>query len=362
MMIKSKSFIAAVLLSTVLAPFWACTTSNAQFCAESAECKAGQECVGGVCDRQIASPDGAPIAPAVDSGPAAACPSEEQDCVASAPSGWSGPAVRLDQEPGATPSCPENFTGGQQIGFVGLQAAGSCGCSCTDSTNFACQGGAIQGRDGPIDFGTCFGACEGNSCVSQPLQAGTCTSISSEVQSRELMRVDEGVVTAGTCSAGTISSNLQEPSFETQVALCVSDVAAGNCEANSSCVAPAPTPFDEGMCIFQAGEHECPADTIYTERTFLFADYDDQRSCETCSCEPGDVGNPCGSVEIFNDDSNCASTPITTFANLCAETPILLSPDARFTARTTISCRATVDPPIAGAVTGVGATTVCCAP
>lgn len=362
MIINKQLFLAtAMLVGLSFTSLLACGSPNAQLCTASEQCEAGRDCVDGVCAVIRDAPDGAPASALADAGkPPVVCGGEGETCVATAPTGWSGPALRVDQDPGATPSCPASFQGGQVIGFDGLQAGGSCGCSCTDTTDFACTSGSIQGRDAAFNnLDACFNECTGAStCTAQFLQTGVCTTISSTVRARELLRLDAGTVFGGTCSPGTISDNLQEPNFSAQISLCLADIAPG-CEEGSSCIAPAPVPFDEGMCIFQEGQHECPADSIYSERTVIFANYDDQRSCETCSCEIRS-GEACGTIEVFNDDSSCSGTPINTNGP-CTTMPNLISPRAKLKPYTSIECLPTANPPISGQVSGAGATTVCCA-
>ncbi len=362
MMIKSQFLLGLALLAGALAlPSLACTASNAQFCESQDNCASDEQCLGGVCKRALAAADASVFVTEPDANPPVLCGAGDKECVATAPTGWSGPAIELQQAAGSLPVCPEGFAGAATIGFQDLEAGGSCGCSCSDTSNFACSNAQLEGRDGPsADLSTCFANCDDVGCFKQPLEAGVCTPIQSGVRTRDLLRTNEGVVLGGTCSAGTAISNLETPRFAEQFSYCVAELDPSGCEGESACAAASPPLFEASMCIFQEGEHACPVDSIYSERKVIFDDFQDQRSCDVCECSVQPNTDTCGTIDVFNDDSNCSGPD--TGIGLCVQMPSLISPRARFERRETVPCKGTANPPISGQASAVGATTVCCAP
>jgi hypothetical protein len=170
---------------------------------------------------------------------------------------------------------------------------------------------------------------------------------------------ENSLVSGGLCGAGTISNDLEEPSFARQTSLCAVAETSDGCSEGNTCAPKTPVELEGQTCIFQEGEHECPASSVYTERLVTFASYDDQRSCDSCDCEFDGVNTVCGALELFDNDPDCTGTPIDVGA--CAAMPNLFAGQAKFTKNPQqVSCDATPNPVTSGEVVGVGATTVCC--
>jgi hypothetical protein len=176
------------------------------------------------------------------------------------------------------------------------------------------------------------------------------------VEARDNLRFEPSTVTGGDCGTGTSSNNLEEPSFVAQTSLCTLAEDQYGCEPGNLCAPKAPQEFGAQTCIFQEGIHECPANSIYSERLTTFASYDDQRSCDTCDCTLKATGY-CGTLEFFNDN-DCSETPFE--QGMCTAMPILAPGRVKYTEAPQTSCDATPNPAASGEAVGVGATTLCC--
>lgn len=341
-----------------------CQTANEEYCETTEDCNGSELCTGNVCITTNAAdagsfeaePDSNTSAP--DATPTdAVCPTDTHQCLPSAPEGWTGPSIRADGLFGATqPVCPDGFET-LTTGFHELIAGGSCGCSCGAPSDVTCSDPAIEGRDGDIDLSVCFATCTGDYCTRQELTTQNCTTISPAVEARDNLRWEPSLVTGGQCDSGTISNDLEEPSFVAQTSLCTLAQDQGGCSEDNACAPKAPQEFGGQTCIFQEGVHECPADSIYSERLITFASYDDQRSCDTCDCTLKANGD-CGTLEFFNDDGDCSGTPFE--QGVCTAMPILTTATVKFARNPQASCSATPNPTASGEVVGVGATTLCC--
>ncbi len=352
-----------------------CSTENELYCDDANTCADGLVCEGNACivpeipDAAIGQEDAATNT-AVDAGvdaavedaaePPVVCPEATHQCVPSSPEGWSGPAIRSEAVAGLPLDCPTGFEANEMLGGQGaINESGSCSCSCGDTTSLSCSPGLIEGRNGPYDLFTCFAECTGDYCTQQFLSDGVCTSILPTVAAGDVLTRWVGRVTGGSCSPGELTQNFDEPSFESQTRLCTAEVAEGECDDSKVC-APKPSDgFSENMCIFREGTHECPADSMYTERVVTYDGTEDQRSCGSCSCSVP-YGRDCGQVDLYSDDSTCGN-PLPASNAPCNE-DALLSGRAKFTKSASKACSAVEESPdVVGSVTGVGATTVCCA-
>ncbi|MBL4632927.1 MAG: hypothetical protein JKY56_03595 [Kofleriaceae bacterium] len=348
-----------------------CSTENELYCDDASTCADGLICEGNACitpeipDAAGAQEDAGEDPAMADAGTEdaaeipAVCPEATHQCVPSSPEGWSGPAIRSEALAGLPVDCPTGFEADEHIGGQGaIDQSGSCSCSCGETSSLSCGPGLIEGRDGAIDLFACFAECTSDYCTQQYLSDGVCTAISPSVSSKNLMTRWVGRVTGGSCSPGELTQNFDEPSFESQIRLCTAEAVEGECDDSNVCAPKPRDGFSQNMCIFQEGTHECPVDSMYTERVVIYDGTQDQRSCGSCDCSVP-YGRDCGQVDLYSDDSTCGN-PLPANTSPCSE-DALLSGRAKFTKSASKACSPVEESPdVVGSVTATGATTVCC--
>lgn len=200
-----------------------------------------------------------------------------------APEGWSGP-VAVHQaafdpqvrkpEP---PSCGVAYPDPAATGFEDLLAEpATCECACGDANGTACENSTTLrywGDDATCDEGI---------AQAVTIFASSCNTLPTEFDGNGNYSADPLTAVGGACAPNT--EEALEPavwSWQTQACDGASLIEDAGCADDRVC-APLPESDDAAMCIWQAGEHECP-DTFDTTR-ILYEDIDDDRGCETCSC------------------------------------------------------------------------------
>jgi hypothetical protein len=329
-----------------------CTKNNATFCDTIDDCESGQDCIGNVCET-IEIPDAS-----------IECPVATHQCIELAPDGWSGPALRADALAGETPpTCPADYSDATPTTLHGLSADGSCACTCGNAATLACSDARIEGRDDSSQLNCQITQCLPGSCPSTTLTPNTCTTFS-PASAEPRYKQFRGSVTSGTCEPGTPADNLNPAAFSDQTSLCSASAAAlgEGCAMGSTCAELAPDGFDAEMCIFQAGTHDCPEGSIFSERLLTFDSIDDQRSCDTCDCDVG-VGGTCGTIAIYTNSTNCSTAGIALSAT-CTDNLGGAVPRAEYhVAASGHPCEpVAASPPPTGEATGADPTTVCCVP
>jgi len=225
----------------------------------------------------------------------AACPGE---CVAFAPEDWNGPVATVDAAPDAPQSeCTGSFPRTALVSFDGFEfEPADCGCSCGPALDTECEQSTTL-----IDYGTAEN-CDGPELDTINLVNQQCTSAT--LQAGSYMRMEPiELLDAGFCN-GTGSTELPTPQFDQRVTACEAELSAAfacDADAGLGCLEQLPqSPLAPQLCIWQEGEHECPADTQYTEQRVLYDTFADDRSCSTCTC--GDVLGACdtSSVTVYD--------------------------------------------------------------
>ncbi len=377
----TPSLLMAALSTLTAAAAIACAAPNADFCETNDQCAEGS-----VCDlkvnacRATVSVDGGDDSSeaTVPSEPGETCDGAGQMCLKAAPVGWTGPLAKADAHAGENVAgCSDVFS--EDGGLFGseITETGSCSCECDSPTSLSCGNATIREWTSASEGACEQGVCDilGSSCSenSQTLQPGSCTRINANMGDEPFLRASFGQITSGTCAQpevfGEFSSN-----FTVQTRLCETEINSHGCALDEVCAPSAPDGFSEGLCIAREGDHECPANLGYTERTVLFTDIDDNRECDIggCGCA-APTGSCRGKIELHNggvDDDLCngalatlerASSPFAD-SNTCQSLPAsastaryVIDPDAH-------SCRPTGEAGIAGSAVGTGATTLCCMP
>jgi hypothetical protein len=314
-----------------------------------AGCKGHQSCLSdgsGMSQCSCERDEDAGGMPAADS-----CKADGQSsCHGAAPTDWSGP-IALHSSERETPSCQGAFS--ERVFEGGAQpsaAAASCSsCTCSPSGS-ACAAF--------VDFSTGSEAgCGGASCTTSVNQS--CSEIMppclAGMSSAYLgTKLPSG---AGTCSPSKQSAQMPDVKWAKRVAGCKAPATSReDCEADHVCVAK---PDDDAkLCVYRAGEHDCPAQ-VYTHREVYHRDVDDTRSCSACACS----GPSCSYTwSVFNAaDTSCASPIIKlTSADQCVQ----VNPSAdKLRVGATVSgdgtCKASGGES-SGAVSGSEPVTVCC--
>jgi hypothetical protein len=321
------------------------------FCKTTADCPTKDNsglpvslvCIEGTCYRTSNAPDAgtSDAGDAGDAGKSAIC---GEPC-APVPDGWSsmqavwiGP---VEKAPSYTP--PE--LGGQFVlpvftGRADLDAApAECDvCSCAESTGkctdlpssidvhaaMCGQPGTSLSFDGPANW---TGSCTNVNAIvgGQTCPAGSSTLCAQSVAVAPLgAPVDESCMPFIEPLPDLPVLKLHRSDVQWKTAAVGYDVP--DCNANESCM-PSINDLPSGFrsCIYQRGEHECPASWSGDRRVVyeVYADkpgFIDARNCSPCSC-----GAPIGSVctaqfRVF-EDAACTklvlADPITSFDGQC---------------------------------------------
>ncbi len=206
-------------------------------------------------------------------------------CV-SVPEQWNGPVTLATTTLGETPDCggaPEQLSA---RGNVDAPEA-SCACECADATGASCSEAVLTawGDDG---------TCGGTEVFSQTLVPGGdgCNFMPSGEATGDVPVADSSFWSMTTSSSGGACApqstfDVPAASYREEVAGCGTQPLEGECDGGASCIDAGGT---GSVCVWQAGDHACPAGD-FSERTVYFrGDISDGRSCTACSC-----GTPQGS-------------------------------------------------------------------
>lgn len=216
------------------------------------------------------------------------CDPATHRCVPAAPAGWDGPVALFENAAdAATPTCGEGFPLFAFEAFTDLEvAAAQCGCTCGPPNNATCATPTVQ-RKNAVNCGV---APDSSWLVS------VCSNSVAGPTGQYWRAISQ--VNGGTCMA--MPTNIVPPAgFETRITACA---AAGGdalgCEGDESCIPSPEAPLDGRMCVWQAGNLQCPAGE-WSSRQLLHESLDDDRGCSQCAC--GNATGACtGSVTVRN--------------------------------------------------------------
>lgn len=325
-----------------------CTKSEAA-CQGSAQCQEGFVCSeSGTC--QASGGLDADLDPA-DATPA--CPEATHFCAAPAPTDWSGPVAGTQAEQSATlAACSGDYATEASAVFEGLVSAGACSCTCSgNATNMTCSNATLAERS------NCVGCSAIETCNSLQVPSNNaCTSVPGTLGDKDILRVSMGAVTgSGDCAEGQASDDLSS-FFASQERYCSADSVVASCPADGVCMPNVVEPAFGSMCIFQAGDHECP--TSYPAKELRYQGFDSTRACSACSCSGPDAGSSCGGTVEIGDGACISVIQIT--ASSCVTN--LISSNGSSGARYqpgSFAC-APSGAEITGEATPTGQTTFCC--
>jgi hypothetical protein len=223
-----------------------------------------------------------------DDGEAEACNVLTHECLTTVPTGWSGPAAlakTTDLEGPAAP-CEGAWSEVLDVALFGGFADGgdaTCMCGCVPD-DVACE---VDANLSYWNSNACSGAADGSITVTDGVVIGNPPWIPDTLGMWRINWSTQSL--AGSCEPN-FSESIPEAAFATRVTACGLSEDIGTCDGGEPCT-PRPADSASGeVCIFQDGEHECPAGS-YAERRVYYRDIEDTRACPTCEC--GELSGSC---------------------------------------------------------------------
>lgn len=184
------------------------------------------------------------------------------------------------------------------------EAAHECECAC--EANGADEVSCAPAEVGVHDNAVCFSipsveADVGSGCVDVP-----------NFSTSNWVFVDEPDILGEGCDEDTTGTTIGDVDFTERVIACQSDARPEDnldCEDDELCVTRPAIPFDSTVCVLQEGEHDCPRDTDYSERTLYYTNFDDTRACPNCACTLSGAGCDVNNM-TFHSSNNCTGNPV----------------------------------------------------
>ena len=289
------------------------------------------------------------------------CPGSTHACMENAPDGWSGPVavhqaafdpqLRRPDPPPCGAAYPDPAT----TGFEGLLAEpATCECACGDANGTACDNSTT------LRFWGDDATCDEGIAQAVTIFALSCNTLLAEFASNGNYSADPLVVVGGACVPST--EETLEPalwSWQSQACEGATIIQDAGCADDRVC-APLPESRDAAMCIWQAGEHECP-ELFSTART-LYEGIEDDRSCETCSY--GAPNGLCDSATISLSGNAACGFPLAGVVGVDGECDNTGNGNtvraASLTGGSPTAFCVPSEPESAGAAVGTEPVTVCC--
>ncbi len=227
------------------------------------------------------------------------CQTAGYECV-SLPDGWSGPVAAHEGPFGdSPPACGGQYPTVEINAFDAPNQPANCAaCTCSTPTGAAC-GLPVNCEE----TGSCPGVIPENAGLYRGLSLWTaagCTGtgawsfpVSTSCQSFGLTAGDPPeaplsveatapAVTGGSClpaGGGTLGGD----PWSLRVRGCGSaSLDGGGCVGTSTCLPPAGSAFDRGVCVYRDGDHACPSP--FDAKRTLYRSFVDERVCTACSC------------------------------------------------------------------------------
>lgn len=226
-------------------------------------------------------PDSSADAPDPDSSSeGSGAPPCADTCVA-VPDGWNGPvAVLRTDETDEPPACPDAYPrAAVSDRYADLDAPpAACDCTC-EPADIQCPEHAM------LSFHGADAAC-GSEDVAYPIST-SCNS--GPIGQSGYWHAPLADIEDGSCTPMPIVG-VPPPRFYTRWTMCAGDAIAGDCADDELCV-PSPAPFEERLCVWSDGEHDCPNED-FAVRELVWDGVDDQRGCDACTC--GAMTGTCG--------------------------------------------------------------------
>jgi hypothetical protein len=231
------------------------------------------------------------------------CPAETHTCVGEPPNGWTGPVSVQEGAAGESlAGCDDAYS--ELVAEHATDPTAqthTCNCSCgnaSGSCNYQISGYSTSNCTGGI-----------SPFLLQVPSGGQCVATSTSNTWWNLAAVP----TAASCQPSS-NQNISPATLEGQLRVCGTQASSDGCEAAELCTAIPEAPLSAAICIYQEGEHVCPAGP-YTERTVHHTAYTDTRDCSpACDC---DVSAACtgAQVTMYRHTDSCQT------GGLCSNPP-----------------------------------------
>jgi hypothetical protein len=236
-------------------------------------------------------------------------------CVDPTFSSWTGP-VALYVGPDQGLACPTAWPDVEMDGGNGAIIAPNATC-----TSCGCGSASGVGCTAAVTFYPA-GACGGTSYGTTV--SGACQAVPSAALLHTSARAAAETATGGTCPASGGVPTTQPATYVTRSLLCGGVVAGGGCATSGEvCLPPAPTGFNEGLCIYRNGNRSCGSYAPFTEERSIHDGIRDTRDCSTCSCatptgascsggttrvySPSTATTCSGTSQLLTHDGGCAT-------------------------------------------------------
>lgn len=217
------------------------------------------------------------------------CAPENFRCVAAVPVGWHGPVARRGMSAtGIVGACEGEyrFPINAVRPFLGNPSADPAACS-------PCSCGRAQGASCSDLLNVPYfkkSGCNNDDLlltVPKVLADGSCVKVSNPVGRVQSLRLPTPTLDrSGSFCTPTGGFVTKAPArWQQQERWCRARVADSlRCsDATKVCVPKVQGVFEPGVCVFQEGEHACPAGE-YQTRVLLYRGEKDERRCSACSC------------------------------------------------------------------------------
>jgi hypothetical protein len=269
-------------------------------------------------------------------------------CAPTAPDTWSGPGWLYDGATAGAPSCGGATGDTQYEGHRDLVVAPAlCGpCSCGDAKG-SCDLAPITGYGTPA----CSG---GDSSVGQG-PPGQCRETPGN--QAESYKANAPTLKSASCTPNKVVVSRPAAEWDTKGVVCgVAPSTAIGCVGGAVCAPRALAPFGAALCVWKAGDAQCPA--AFPEKHSFYDGATDGRDCTACECGPASA--TCAAVtHVFAN--NCNQQEIAAVPN--DGTCVAANNAGRMKVEVTVSgsCAASGGQPTGALTEGPSTTTVCCA-
>lgn len=248
-------------------------------------------------------------------------------CVPGIPLGWEGyQSLYFGAFGDAPSSCPSQFP--TAIPYVGTNMLTADPAACTACT---CQAPADEVCNLPDVISVIEKNCVNAAMSTMPTDLsvpaawdGSCEATGSAPGGQFCggsscnlaVKSAAPTLTAGTCTPGGGVATKPDLVWGIKGVACGDAPQGGGCEAGQACQ-PAPSaPFLPGLCIYKAGENDCPG-APFTEQHILYEGVDDTRDCAMCTCGGSQGGSCSANITVYSDPA-CSSSLATFQAGACA--------------------------------------------
>jgi hypothetical protein len=254
-------------------------------------------------------------------------------CVGDAPADWLGPvALATAAATAAAPSCTATGYERAVLSKFGSVDEGSaeCACSCSAPGNMQCTG-----TPGLHRVTSSVSCAQIGLTFDDPLEYDVPNNTCVNVPSGRLKAVGHSFSSSGSCTPQP-TSDIDDAVFKRRMVACATnEESTAGCGAAQLCVPNLVAPLEK-FCVYREGEHDCPNDAPYTERTVYLDELEDDRTCSTCTC--GSASGLCeGAISLTSNPGGtcegqilvaqlgygaCTDTSATTIAVSGASTPV----------------------------------------